>query len=99
VAANRALEFTPIRIGAIVKQGGELCSDCGPEHLGQQPHLQPYCRFTLLVYMPVITSAPSGMANAMPFIGHQRTPPVDIGGAQTTNHPAAAQFVRFLNWN
>lgn len=88
----------PIRIGAIVQDGGEFCVGCAPDKHGTERHIQPRRRFTLLVYMPVIERVPPGMAYAMPFLGDLRTPPVPIDGMQTFDK-GAEHFVRFINWN
>lgn len=92
--------YLPIRIGAIVPDGGLTCVGCGPEPHSQQPHIQPRFRFILLVYMPVVERVPPAMAYAMPFIGGPHTPPVEINGVQTAGNPQVTErFIRFLNWN
>ena len=73
-------EFVPIRIGATLSKGAVLCEGaCGPKHRGQEQHVQPNYKFTLLLFMAVIKSIPPGMAEAnQQFVGGPHTPPVEV---------------------
>ena len=89
-------DCTPIRIAGIVPRTGAFCAD-HPDMRAIRPHAIPYCRFALLVWMPVMSKAPESAPN-MPFIGDARTPPVEIDGVHISN-PMAKEFTRFIYCN
>lgn len=88
----------PIRIGAYVPDGVALCEGCRPEDHSQEPHVQPFSRFTLLVWMPV-NKATEDIPPGQPFVGGIHTPPALISTVHASSHPALAQFVRILHCN
>lgn len=93
-------DFMPVRIGAMVSHGANKCAGtCGPEHEGQEPHLQPNFRFTLLLFVAVVESPLPGTAKESPFIGGPFTPPTDVMALQSAASPANTQLLRLIGWN
>ena len=90
--------MVPIRIGAYVPDGVALCQGCRPESHGQEPHVQPFSRFTLLVWMPV-NMATEDIPPGHPFVGDIHTPPTRISTVHASGHPALEQFIRVLHRN
>lgn len=91
-------EFVPVRIGATLSKGAVLCKGaCGPRHQGQEQHVQPNYKFTLLLFMAVIESIPPGMSEAnQQFMGGPRTPPVDVSYIQVGPEGSLASLI---GWN
>ena len=92
--------FMPIRIGATVSHGANMCEGtCGPQHAGQPPHTQPNFRFTLLLFMSVMESSLPGMAKDSPFVGGPFTPPIDVMALKMGSNQAGSQLLRLIGWN
>ena len=91
--------FPPMRIGAIVSHGARLCEGaCGPKHQGQELHKQPNYKFTLLLFLTVMESAPPGLDDFhRQFIGGPRTPPVNVPFIRTEQ--AKPPLISLIGWN
>lgn len=92
--------FMPIRIGAMVSKGANVCTGtCGPEHAGQSTHTQPNFRFTLLLYVAVSDLPVNEWPNDTPFNGGPRTPPVDVIALVAAPTKAGEALLRMIGWN
>ncbi len=89
-------DFVPIRIAGILPCSTAFCAD-HPDMQAVRPHLLPNCCFAVLVWMPTMNKAPES-APDMPFVGHARTPPVEIAGVQISNR-LTKEFMRFIHYN
>lgn len=100
MARKLASEFRPVRIGATVTNGANLChGTCGPYHEGQPLHMQPNFRFTLLLLVPVIDQIPEAMPEDSPLIGGPFTPPIRVAALKVQSSRASKELLRLIGWN
>lgn len=99
ISQSTAESMMPIRVGALVTQGGMVCVGCGGDCETKGPHAQPRLRFTMLAWVPVMTEEHAKVHDS-PWYGLASDPPKEVSEVQA--NPAMNeinQYVRYLSWS